>query len=246
MKRLEGQYAFITGAGKGIGKAVASLFAEEGATVFLIDILNEVNEVADEIRGQNLKAESFVVDVRDRQKLKSLVESIISQHGKIDILINNAGIIRDRTFLKMSDDEWHDVMDINLNSVFTITKLILPHMKESGYGRIVSASSINGYVGTFGQTNYSSSKAAIIGFTKSLAKEVGKYGITVNAVAPGFIQTDMTASMPAAVIEAGMAAIPVGRAGQPEDVAHAYLFLASREAGFVNGEILNVNGGVYA
>ncbi len=246
MKRLEGQYAFITGAGKGIGKAVASLFAEEGATVFLIDILNEVNEVADEIRGQNLKAESFVVDVRDRQKLQSLVESIISQHGKIDILINNAGIIRDRTFLKMSDDEWHDVMDINLNSVFTITKLILPHMKESGYGRIVSASSINGYVGTFGQTNYSSSKAAIIGFTKSLAKEVGKYGITVNAVAPGFIQTDMTASMPAAVIEAGMAAIPVGRAGQPEDVAHAYLFLASREAGFVNGEILNVNGGVYA
>ncbi len=246
MKRLEGQYAFITGAGKGIGKAVASLFAEEGATVFLIDILNEVNEVADEIRGQNLKAESFVVDVRDRQKLQSLVESIISRYGRIDILINNAGIIRDRTFLKMSDDEWHDVMDINLNSVFTISKLILPHMKESGYGRIVSASSINGYVGTFGQTNYSSSKAAIMGFTKSLAKEVGKYGITVNAVAPGFIQTDMTASMPAAVIEAGMAAIPVGRAGQPKDVAHAYLFLASREAGFVNGEILNVNGGVYA
>ncbi len=246
MKRLEGQYAFITGAGKGIGKAVASLFAEEGATVFLLDILNEVDEVADEIRGQNLKAESFVVDVRDRQKLQSLVESIISRYGRIDILINNAGIIRDRTFLKMSDDEWHDVMDINLNSVFTITKLILPHMKESGYGRIVSASSINGYVGTFGQTNYSSSKAAIMGFTKSLAKEVGKYGITVNAVAPGFIQTDMTASMPAAVIEAGMAAIPVGRAGQPEDVAHAYLFLASREAGFVNGEILNVNGGVYA
>ncbi len=246
MKRLEGQYAFITGAGKGIGKAVASLFAEEGATVFLLDILNEVDEVADEIRGQNLKAESFVVDVRDRQKLQSLVESIISRYGRIDILINNAGIIRDRTFLKMSDDEWHDVMDINLNSVFTITKLILPHMKESGYGRIVSASSINGYVGTFGQTNYSSSKAAIMGFTKSLAKEVGKYGITVNAVAPGFIQTDMTASMPAAVIEAGMAAIPVGRAGQPKDVAHAYLFLASREAGFVNGEILNVNGGVYA
>jgi 3-oxoacyl-[acyl-carrier protein] reductase len=246
MKRLEGQYAFITGAGKGIGKAVASLFAEEGATVFLLDILNEVDEVADEIRGHNLKAESFVVDVRDRKELQSLVESIISRYGRIDILINNAGIIRDRTFLKMSDDEWHDVMDINLNSVFTITKLILPHMKESGYGRIVSASSINGYVGTFGQTNYSSSKAAIIGFTKSLAKEVGKYGITVNAVAPGFIQTDMTASMPAAVIEAGMAAIPVGRAGQPEDVAHAYLFLASREAGFVNGEILNVNGGVYA
>ena len=246
MKRLEGQYAFITGAGKGIGKAVASLFAEEGATVFLLDILNEVDEVADEIRGHNLKAESFVVDVRDRQELQSVVESIISRYGRIDILINNAGIIRDRTFLKMSDDEWHDVMDINLNSVFTITKLILPHMKESGYGRIVSASSINGYVGTFGQTNYSSSKAAIMGFTKSLAKEVGKYGITVNAVAPGFIQTDMTASMPAAVIEAGMAAIPVGRAGQPEDVAHAYLFLASREAGFVNGEILNVNGGVYA
>ena len=245
MKKLQGQTAIITGAAKGIGRAIAQLFAKEGAKVFLWDIKTDVEQVAEQIRASGGLAKATVIDICQREKVRAEIESINGTES-IDILINNAGIIRDRSFLKMSDEEWFDVLNVNLHSVYHVTKEVLPHMKKASYGRIVSASSINGYRGAFGQTNYSSSKAAIMGFTRSLAKEVGKYGITVNAIAPGFIETDMTASMPREVIEAGIAAIPVGRVGKPDDIANAYLFLASRESGFINGEILNVNGGVYS
>ena len=145
----------------------------------------------------------------------------------------------------MTDDEWDSVINVNLNGTYNATKAILPYMREAGYGRIVSASSINGVLGAFGQTNYAATKAAIIGFTKALAKEVGKYGITANAIAPGFIKTDMTDSMPQAAIDFGIMQIPVKRIGTPEDMAYAYLFLASKEAGFVNGHVLHANGGAF-
>lgn len=159
------------------------------------------------------------------------------------MLINNAGVIRDKSFLKMTRQEWDTVMAVNVDSLFVTAKAVVPHMKEAKYGRIISASSINAFIGAFGQTNYSASKAAIVGFTHSLCREVGKYNITVNAVAPGFIQSEMTDSMPDEVVKAGIEMIPVKRIGTPEDMGYAYLFLASKEAGFVSGHTLHANGG---
>lgn len=244
MKRLEGQIAIITGGARGIGKGICKLFCKEGATVILWDILDDGEATANEIAANGGSIVFQKVDITNKEKVDQAVHDIIAKHNKVDILINNAGIIRDRSFMKMSDDEWNSVINVNLNGIFNTCKSIVPHMQQAGYGRIVSASSINALLGAFGQTNYAATKAAIIGFTKSLAREIGKYGITVNALAPGFVKTEMTDQMPQAVIDAGIAQIPVKRIGTPEDMAHAYLFLASKEAGFVNGETLNVNGGI--
>ena len=183
------------------------------------------------------------VDVTSQDSVDNAIGEIIEKYGKIEILINNAGIIRDRSFLKMTEEEWDSVINVNLKSLFIVTKSIVPHMKENGYGRIVSASSINGSAGAFGQTNYCATKAGISGFTRALCKEVGKNGITVNAVAPGFVKSVMSDSMPEEIIKAGVKMIPVGRIGTPEDMGHAYLFLASKEAGFVSGITLHANGG---
>ncbi len=243
MGRLEGQVAIITGGARGIGAGVCKVFCEEGATVALWDVLDG-KATAEEIRATGGKIFFQKVDVTNKEEIQKAVDYIKEQHGRIDILINNAGIIRDRSFTKMSDDEWNAVINVNLNGLYHVTKAVVPQMKEAGYGRIVSASSINALLGAFGQTNYAATKAAIIGFTKSLAREVGKNGVTVNAVAPGFIKTAMTDSMPETVIKAGIQQIPVRRIGTPEDIAYAYLYLASKEAGFVNGELLNVNGGI--
>ena len=183
------------------------------------------------------------VDVTSTESVKNAVDYIIDNYGKIEILINNAGIIRDRSFMNMSEKEWDEVVNVNLKSLFIVCKAVLPHMKANGYGRIVSASSVNGFQGAFGQTNYTATKAGISGFTRSLCKEVGKYGITVNALAPGFIKSAMTESMPDKIIEAGIKMIPVKRIGTPQDMGYAYLFLASREAGFISGITLHANGG---
>ena len=183
------------------------------------------------------------VDVTSQDSVDNAIGEIIEKYGKIEILINNAGIIRDRSFLKMTEEEWDSVINVNLKSLFIVTKSVVPHMKENGYGRIVSASSINGSAGAFGQTNYCATKAGISGFTRALCKEVGKNGITVNAVAPGFVKSVMSDSMPEEIIKAGIKMIPVGRIGTPEDMGHAYLFLASKEAGFVSGITLHANGG---
>ena len=156
---------------------------------------------------------------------------------------NNAGVIRDRSFMKMSQHEWDSVININLNSLYITTKAVLPYMKEAGYGRIISASSINGFQGAFGQVNYAATKAGVSGFTRALCKEVGRYGITVNAVAPGFIKSEMSDSMPDEVIKSSIAMIPVGRIGSAEDMGYTYLFLASKEAGFISGTTLHANGG---
>ncbi|MDC3246147.1 3-oxoacyl-ACP reductase FabG [Flavobacteriaceae bacterium] len=242
MKRLEGQVAIVTGGARGIGKGICEVFCREGATVALWDVLDGT-ETVNEITQNGGKIFFQKVDVTDQSSVDSAIEDIIKQHGKIEILINNAGIIRDRSFLKMSEEEWDSVINVNLKSLYVVTRSVIPHMKENGYGRIVSASSINGTAGAFGQTNYCATKAGISGFTRALCKEVGRFGITANAVAPGFIQSAMTDSMPEEVINAGIKMIPVGRIGTAEDMGNAYLFLASKESGFVSGITLHANGG---
>ncbi len=243
MKSLQGQIAIVTGGGRGIGKATATLFQEEGAQVIVWDVHPSSESLATHLRDQEISYQE--VDVRDAGKIARSTAEVIERFGKIDILINNAGITQDRTFLKMSEETWKKVIDVNLHGIFNVTQAILPVMKSAGYGRIISASSINGFLGAFGQTNYAASKAALVGFSKSLAKEVGKYGITVNVVAPGFVATDMTDQMPKHVLDQAIAQIPVGRVGTTYDIAHAYLYLASKNAGFVNGSVLHVNGGVF-
>ncbi|MBU87362.1 MAG: 3-oxoacyl-ACP reductase [Flavobacteriaceae bacterium] len=242
MRKLDGQLAIITGGARGIGEGVCEVFCKEGATVALWDV-SDGSKVVDRISKDGGKIFFQKVDVTSIKSVKNAVEHIIDNYGKIEILINNAGIIRDRSFMNMSEKEWDEVVNVNLKSLFIVCKAVLPHMKANGYGRIVSASSINGFQGAFGQTNYSATKAGISGFTRSLCKEVGKYGITVNAVAPGFIKSVMTESMPDEVIEAGIKMIPVKRIGTPKDMGYAYLFLASRESGFISGITLHANGG---
>lgn len=243
MKKLEGQVVIVTGGARGIGEGICKVFCNEGATVALWDVLDEGQKTADKIAKKGGKIFYQNVDVSSQESVDKAVAKVISEYGKIDVLINNAGIIRDRSILKMSREEWDQVMHVNVDSLYITAKSVVPHMKTANYGRIISASSINAFQGAFGQTNYSASKAAIVGFTHSLCREVGKYNITVNAVAPGFIKTEMTDSMPQDVIQAGISMIPVGRIGTPEDMGHAYLFLASKEAGFISGHTLHANGG---
>jgi 3-oxoacyl-[acyl-carrier protein] reductase len=243
MGKLNGQVTIITGGARGIGEGICKVFCNEGAMVALWDIMNVGQNTADRIKDEGGKIIFQKVNVSDQSSVDKAVEELISEYGKIDVLINNAGIIRDRSFLKMSRDEWDQVIDVNINSLYVTTRAVLPHMREAKYGRIINASSINAFQGAFGQANYSASKAAIAGFTRALCKETGKHNITVNAVAPGFIKSEMSDSMPPEVVKAGIAMIPVGRIGTPEDMGHVYLFLASKEASFVNGIVLHANGG---
>lgn len=245
MFNIKDQVAIITGGARGIGEGICEVFCKYGATVVSWDVISEGEESAAAIREKGGKITFMQVNITDRAEVQKAVDSIMQEYGRIDILINNAGIIRDRSFMKMTAEEWSQVIDVNLTGAFNVTKAVLPHMREAGYGRIVSASSINGSLGAFGQTNYSATKAGIVGFTKALSKEVGRFGVTANAVAPGFIKTAMTDSMPQEIIDAGIKQIPVGRIGTPEDMAHAYLFLASKEAGFINGHTIHANGGVF-
>ncbi len=245
MKKLEGQVAIITGGARGIGEGICKVFCDAGVTVALWDVLDSGEETAKQISAEGGKIFFQKVDITSKESVENAVAEIMEHHERIDILINNAGIIRDRSFMKMSEGEWDSVINVNLKGLYVTSKAVLPHMIAARYGRIVSASSINAMAGAFGQTNYSATKAATQGFTRSLCREIGRYGITVNCVAPGFIKTEMTDSMPQEVIDAGIKMIPVGRIGTPEDMGHAYLFLASKEAGFINGITLHSNGGAY-
>ncbi len=243
MIRLEGQVAIVTGGARGIGVGICELFCKAGATVALWDVLDSGAETAARIAQSGASIFYQKVDITSKSEVEAAVAQLIEKHQKIDILINNAGVIRDRSFLKMEQSDWDTVMNVNLNALFITCKAVVPHMKAAGYGRIVSASSINGFQGAFGQTNYAATKAGIAGFTRALCKELGRYGVTVNAVAPGFIKSEMTDSMPKAVIEQQIAQIPVGRIGTVEDMGYAYLFLASKEAGYISGITLHANGG---
>lgn len=241
--RLQHRIAIITGGARGIGKAAAELFAKEGATVIIWDLLEQGQETADDIIKNGGKAAFIKIAVTEPAAIKIAVDEIIAKYSRIDILINNAGITRDRSFLKMSQDEWQSVIDVNLTGVFNCTKEVVPYMVEQKYGKIVCTSSIVGITGNFGQTNYVATKAGIIGMVKTWAKEFAKHNITANAVAPGFIKTEMTDLMPEEVRNKIVSEIPAKRMGTTEDIANAYLFLASDESSYINGHCISVNGG---
>lgn len=245
MKRLENRVAIITGGTAGIGAATAIRFAQEGAKVILwARNAERGNAFIEKMKGMGLEAEFDAIDSSNYEAVCEAAKRVNDKYGKIDILINNAGITNDSTLKKMTIEQWQQVIDINLSGSFYCIKAITPYMLEKGYGRIVNASSVVALYGNFGQTNYVATKAGLIGMTKTLARELGKKGITVNAVAPGFIETDMVAKMPENVLDGMRAMVPVGRLGQPEEIASAYLFLASEEAAYINGATLSVDGGM--
>ncbi len=244
MSGVKDRVAIVTGGSRGIGQAISELFAENGAKVIIWDLLDEGKAVAEKINENGGIAEFVKLSVTDQEGIKAAVEDAVSKYGKIDILINNAGITRDKSMLKMSDDEWNSVIDVNLNSIYYCCKAVAPVMKENGYGRIISASSTTGLRGNYGQVNYAATKAGILGMTKTLAVELGRYGITVNAIAPGYTQTPMTDAIPDNIKALAKTQIPVGFLADPMDLAFGYLFLASDEARFVSGIVLPIDGGV--
>lgn len=242
--RLKDKIAIVTGGARGIGKATAEIFTKEGATVIIWDMLDEGEKTAADLRAAGFNAEFQKISVTDVSALEAAAQNIVDKYGKIDIIINNAGITRDKSFMKMSHADWQQVIDVNLTGVFNCTKAVAPYMVMRNYGRIICTSSIVGVHGAFGQTNYAAAKAGLIAMCRTWAKELGSKGITANAVAPGFIITDMTDAIPAEIREQQIRAIPARRAGLPEDIAYTYLFLASDEASYINGQVIGVNGGV--
>ena len=239
--RLRNKVALITGAAKGIGFATAKRFAEEGAKVMLAD-LNEAAVM--EAVGQLKHAEPYVLDVTDRASIQRAVDDIIAKYHRIDILINNAGITQDARLVKMTEEQFDAVIDVNLKGVFNCTQLVVPHMLEAKKGAIVNASSVVGIYGNFGQTNYSATKFGVIGFTKTWAREFGQKGIRVNAVCPGFIATEMVKAMPENILQSIEQRSWMARLGTPEEMANVYLFLASDEASYVNGVTIEASGGI--
>ncbi|WP_088831375.1 3-oxoacyl-ACP reductase FabG [Paenibacillus tyrfis] len=243
--RLQGKTALITGGAAGIGRETAALFAQEGARVIIADYNKQQGEEAIQALLQKGADAHFIeVDVSDSGSVNKMAGEALARYGAVDVLINNAGITQDRTLAKMTEEEWHRVIQVNLNGVFYCTKALIHSMIERGSGKIISTASIVGVHGNIGQTNYAATKAGIIGMTKTWAKELGPKGIQANAVAPGFVETGMVANMPEKVIQQMLEKIPLRRLGQPIDVANAYLFLASPESDYVNGTVLEVNGGL--
>lgn len=241
--RLKDKVALITGGANGIGLATAKRFAKEGAKIILWDVTDKGQQVVNDLIRDGAAALFQKVSVADQETVNAAVAEAKNHFSRIDILINNAGITKDRTLLKMSKQEWDDVISVNLTGVFNCTQAVVPIMKEQNYGRIVSASSNVAIRGNYGQTNYVATKSAIIGLTKVWALELGRFGITANCIAPGFIQTAMTDAMPEEVRKQSLAHIPVGKWGVPDDIANGYLYLASDEASFVSGICLTIDGG---
>ena len=245
MAGVEGRVALVTGASQGIGRACALELANSGAKVALCARNQEkLDQLAAEIKGSGGEATAFKLDVGSEDEIKSVVKAVIAQYGKVEILVNNAGITRDQLVMRMKRADWDDVLATNLTAPFLLIQAVISSMLKGRWGRIVNITSIFGQIGQVGQANYSSSKAGLIGLTMSVAREVGSRNITVNAVSPGFIETAMTEVLPAELKENILKNIPLGRSGSDMDVAHAVKFLASEEAGYVTGHVLNVNGGI--
>lgn len=251
---LSDRVAIVTGGASGIGRETARQFAAAGATVIIWDMAEEAGrEAVAEIEAAGGRAAFYAVNVTSHVNVEAATEAVIQTFGRVDILVNNAGIVRDGQLLKvragavvgrMSEADFDTVLSVNLKGVFLCTQAVAPHMMAQGYGRILNAASVVALNGNFGQTNYVASKAGVIGMTKVWARELGRRGITVNAVAPGFIATEMTSGMPDHILQTMIEHTPVGRIGAPRDIAHAYLFLASEQAAFISGTVLSVDGGL--
>ncbi len=244
--KLEGKVALVTGASRGIGKAIALELAAQGADVAVNYAGNvaAAEEVVAEIKGMGRKAIMIQADVASTEACTAMVDQVVEELGKIDILVNNAGITKDGLLMRMSEEDWDAVLTTNLKSLFSCTKAAIKHMMKARSGRIVNISSVVGEMGNAGQSNYAAAKAGCVGFTKSVAKEVASRGITANVVAPGFIQTDMTAVLPEKVVASLEASIPQARLGEPKDIAKAVAFLVSDDAAYITGQTLHVNGGM--
>ena len=243
---LTDKVALVTGAAQGIGKAVALLLARNGADLIVSDInLEKAEETAKEIEAIGRRAMAIKVDVANLGDVEQMVEAALAHFGHIDILINNAGITRDRLILRMTEEDWDAVLNINLKGTFHCTKAVIRHMSKQRNGKIVNIASVVGEMGNAGQANYSASKAGVIGFTKTIAREFSQRGINVNAIAPGYIETPMTEALPEKAKEELKRIIPMERLGRPDDVAEAVLFLVSEASSYITGQVLNVNGGIY-
>jgi len=243
--RLNDRTAIITGASRGIGRATALLFAGEGAAVVVADVNTDAgSEVVESIQSDGGTASFVSVDVTDSDQVQAMIDHAVEMYGGVDILVNNAGITKDATLKKMSEEAFDQVVDVNLKGVFNCTKAALPALTDSDHGRVLNAASVVGLYGNFGQTNYVATKSGVIGMTKTWARELGRDGVTVNAVAPGFIETPMVDTVPDKVLEQLKGRTPLGRLGTAEDIANAYLFLASEEASFITGAVLSVDGGL--
>lgn len=242
---LSGQIAIVTGASRGLGKAMAIALAANGAKVCCVARSEDkLKETAAEIEAAGGQAVIATCDVSNRESVDKVVDDVVEENGKLDILVNNAGITRDTLLPRMSDDEWDDVIATNLRSAFLMSRAASRYMMRARYGRIINITSVSGLIGNAGQTNYSASKAGLIGLTRSLSKELAGRHVTINAVAPGFIESDMTAALGDMVKEEAKKRIPAKRLGTPEEVASAVLFLSSADAGYITGQVLTVDGGM--
>jgi 3-oxoacyl-(acyl-carrier-protein) reductase len=244
---LEGRVALVTGAGRGIGRAIALALARHGADLAINYASNDAAaaDVRDQVRAMGRRAEMFRCNIADDAAVHAMGEQIKAALGRVDILVNNAGITRDRSFLKMTHTEWDEVLAVNLKGPVQMTHLFLPGMVERGWGRVINITSVIGQMGNFGQANYAAAKGGLDAFTKSVAREVARKGVTANCVAPGFIKTDMTAAVPEKALEHIKAITPMGRMGEAEEVAEVVAFVASPAASFVTGQEIGVNGGLY-
>ncbi len=247
MKGLAGKVCLVTGGSRGIGRATALALADAGADVAFSfqSAKDQAMEVAKLIQEKGVRCRAFQANVAVAEEVQSMVKEAVKEFGPITILVNNAGITRDKSFIKMTKAMWDEVIRVNLDGVFNTTQAVLPDMAEAGWGRIINLSSIVGQTGNFGQVNYAATKGGVIALTMSLAREVARKNITVNAVAPGFIETDMTKNVPEPALAQVKAMTPMGRLGKPEEIADAIVFLASPQASYITGQVLAVNGGMY-
>ena len=244
---LSGKLALVTGGSRGIGRAIALALADAGADTLINYNHSDdaAQEVVCELRQKNVRSKAYKADISDCAQAEAMLSAIKEEFGTVDILVNNAAINRDRSFLKMTKEMWDEVLGVNLNGPFNVTHALLPGMAEKQWGRVINIASMNGQTGNFGQANYAVTKGGLIAFTFTLAREFARRGVTVNAVSPGYTVTDMTKGMPEAALEQVNRAIPLGRMGRPEEIAAAVVFVASPQASYITGQVIGVNGGMY-